>query len=163
MSSQHNDLTGSAARNHEQSGGNVPANRTNLPFAGDAARQAESDGDAVNAQHGVHTAPRGQFRSSAQLNLPRVSGARLTQPKAEAAGLSERKASDYLPPQLKAQLIAQGRLAEDGSPIPAPTTTCATPKSHPAQVEPQAPAAEAPKGFLASLGRFFANLFGSSR
>jgi hypothetical protein len=113
-------MAGSAARQHEKTGGNVPAGSTPLPAGGDAARKAEAEGDLINEAHGIRTAPRGQYRSSMQLNLPRAVGARLAGPEAPPADLSQRKASDYLPPALKAQLIAQGRLTPEGDLATAP-------------------------------------------
>lgn len=125
MSDGREHMAGSAARQHEKTGGNVPAGKMPLPAGGDAARKAEAEGDLINEAHGIRTAPRSEYRSSMQLNLPRAVGARLAQPAAPPADLSQRKASDYLPPALKAQLIAEGRLTPDGDPVPAPAAGAA--------------------------------------
>lgn len=119
MSDGREHMAGSAARQHEKTGGNVPAGRMPLPAGGDAARKAEAEGDLINEAHGVRAVPRSEYRGSMQLNLPRAVGARLVQPAAPSADLSDRKASDYLPPALKAKLIAEGRLTPDGDPVPA--------------------------------------------
>lgn len=119
MSDGRQHWAGSAARAHEKTGGNVQAGKMPLPAGGDAARKAETEGDLINEAHGIRTAPRGEYRNSMQLNLPRVVGARMAEPAAAPPDLSERKASDYLPPALKAQLIAQGRLAPEEAPAPA--------------------------------------------
>lgn len=107
---------GSAAKAHEQTGGNVRAGKMPLPAGGDAARKAETEGDLINEAHGIRTMPRGEYRNSMQLHLPRVVGARMAEPVPPPPDLSSRKASDYLPPALKAQLIAQGKLAPEQDP-----------------------------------------------
>lgn len=119
MSNGGEHWAGSAARAHERTGGNVQAGKMPLPAGGDAARKAETEGDLINEAHGIRTAPRGEYRRSMQLNLPRVVGARMAEPASAPPDLSERKASDYLPPALKAQLIAQGRLAPEEASAPA--------------------------------------------
>jgi hypothetical protein len=154
---------GSAAKAHEQTGGNVQAGKMPLPAGGDAARRAENEGDLINEAHGIRTAPRGEYRKSMQLNLPRVVGARMVDAAAPPPDLSGRKASDYLPPALKAQLIAQGKLAPEGSPASsldaggAVETPSASSAAAPAGTSPQ-PAAPLP---LAKriLGKLF-GLFG---
>lgn len=110
MSDGREHWAGSAAKAHEKTGGNVQAGKMPLPAGGDAARRAETEGDLINEAHGIRTVPRGEYRRSMQLNLPRAVGARMVPEAAPPPDLSERKASDYLPPALKAQLIAQGKL-----------------------------------------------------
>jgi len=162
VSDGRDDMTGSAARQHEQSGGNVPAKDLNLPFGGDAARRAENEGDRINEEHGIRTAPRAQYRSSMQLNLPRAVGARMVEPEKPAPDMSQRKASDYLPPHLKAQLIAQGRLSEDGAVIshpPAAAAGSATEMRDSEQSQPASPPADPGRGVLDRLTGFFRKLF----
>jgi len=162
VSNAGDDMAGSAARQNEQTGGNVPAKDINLPFGGDAARRAESDGERTNEELGIRTAPRGQYRSSMQLNLPMAVGARMVAPDKPAADLSQRRASDYLPPHLKAQLIAQGRLSEDGSAIQQPQAAAAggvTETRHSEQAHSAPPSETPERGVLASLTRFFTRLF----
>lgn len=159
MSHGPNDLTGSAARSHEETGGNVTAGRLNLPAGGDAARKAEEEGDRINEAHGVRTAPRGEYRSAMSLNLPRVVGARLSEEPKPAADLSQRKASDYLPPHLKAQLIAEGRLDADGNPAPAGAKGGANRGIETEKARVEETPAPAP-GALKRLAGFLAKLFG---
>jgi len=94
------------------------------PGAGDAARQAGREGDAVNEANGIRTVPRGEYQGLA-VNLRSTRGARLVQTEPET-DWSARKASDYLPPQLKAELIAAGKLTEDGHAVPVDATTSAS-------------------------------------
>ena len=163
MSDGREHWAGSAARAHEKTGGNVQAGKMPLPAGGDAARKAETEGDLINEAHGIRTAPRGEYRRSMQLNLPRAVGARMAAPAPPPPGPSERKASDYLPPALKAQLIAQGRLAPDGTPAAAPGAgragedSSAGGESRPAQA-PAGPAAAAAPPPL--VKRFLGKLFG---
>ncbi|MGC8761182.1 MAG: hypothetical protein ACP5UT_01455 [Bryobacteraceae bacterium] len=168
MSDGREHMAGSAARSHEKSGGNVPASKMPLPAGGDAARKAETEGDLINEAHGIRTAPRGEYRSSMQLHLPRVVGARLAGPAAPPADLSERKASDYLPPDLKARLIAEGRLTPEGDPAPAAAagsavrtqTTGAAPAAAPAAQPAAPPAGQAEplaRRLLGKLLGFFAS------
>jgi hypothetical protein len=83
--------------------------------------------------------------------LPQVRGARLVEEDVKP-DLSNRKASDYLPPQLKAQLIAEGKLSEDGALLKAPAR-----KSEPPSIATGEPP---PAGLFASVSRFFRKLFG---
>ena len=162
MSDGREHLAGSAAKSHEKTGGNVQAGRMPLPAGGDAARKAETEGDLINEAHGIRTAPRGEYRSSMQLNLPRVVGARLAGPAAPAPDLSQRKASDYLPPALKARLIAEGKLAPEGEPaMPAAAGSAVEtvaaggprPAAEPAARQPEAPSPA--RGFLGKLLALF--------
>lgn len=162
MNDGRHNLAGSAARQHEKTGGNVPAGQVPLPAGGDAARKAETEGDRINEAHGIRTVPRGEYRSSMQLNLPRAVGARLVQPAAPPSDLSRRKASDYLPPALKAQLIAEGRLTPDGDPVPATAAGAATETRPPgggAAAGAPAPATASPPLVRRWLGKLSA-LFG---
>jgi hypothetical protein len=151
VSNGPDDLTGSAARQHEQTGGNVQAGGMKVPFGGDAARRAESEGEAANRQ----------YRGSMQLSLPKVVGARVAEPEKPAADLSQRKASDYLPPQLKAQLIAEGKLGEDGSVLTArPATAQSGATETRRRVEAAEPAPDANGGgVFGTLTRFLKRLF----
>ena len=151
MSDADRDLTGSAAREHETAGGNVEAGKLRLPAGGDAARKAETEGEAVNQAYGVGAVPSEQYRGKAAIRLPLVRGARLVDAEIEP-DFSTRKASDYLPPQLKAQLIAEGKLSGDGS-LP-PLAKAAPP---PETVPPLRATGE---GALASVTRFFRKIFG---
>jgi hypothetical protein len=153
-------MAGSAARAHEKTGGNVQAGKMPLPAWGDAARKAETEGDLINEAHGIRTAPRGEYRNSMRLNLPRVVGARMAEPAAAPPDLSQRKASDYLPPALKAQLIAQGKLPpeEGAAPPAAPAGAVETRPSGgppPAREATVPPPAEPPL-----VKRFLGKLFG---
>ncbi len=144
MSNANQDFTGSAARHHEAAGGNVQAERIDLPRGGDAARQSETEGDAINEAHGVRAVPRHEYRGGGALRLPQAVGARLVEAK-PLPDLSSRTAADYLPPQLKANLIAEGRLAPDGAVIePAERT---------------APAEPPQRGIAAWAARWFRKLF----
>jgi hypothetical protein len=150
VSNSNQDFSGSAARQNEGSGGNVPAGKINLPVGGDAARKAEAEGDAINEAHGAGTVPRGQYRGAGPVRLPPVRGARLVAEDAKP-DLSNRKASDYLPPQLKAQLIAEGKLSAEGEFVEPPT--------RPPEPPPAVTGEEPPAGIFASLSRFFRELF----
>lgn len=153
-------MAGSAARAHEKTGGNVPAGKMPLPAGGDAARKAETEGDLINEAHGIRTVPRGQYRSSMQLNLPRAVGARMVEPAAPPPDLSQRKASDYLPPALKAQLIAQGKLPPEAAP-PAPSgASGAVETSSAGGAAPQAGIPPAPAAPPSLARRIFGKLFG---
>jgi hypothetical protein len=143
---------GSAAKSHEKTGGNVPAGKTPLPAGGDAARKAEAEGDLINEAHGIRTVPRSEYRRSMQLNLPRAVGARMVEPAPPPPDLSQRKASDYLPPSLKAQLIAQGKLPPEEAPSPSADAGSAV-ETVSAGGARQAGTAPAPAGPPPSLAR----------
>ena len=160
MSDGREHWAGSAAKAHEQTGGNVQAGKMPLPAGGDAARKAETEGDLINEAHGIRTAPRGEYRRSMQLNLPRAVGARMVEPAAPPPDLSERKASDYLPPALKAQLIAQGKLPpeEEASSLPGAGGAVETVSAGGAAPQAGTPPAPAAPPSLAK--RIFGRLFG---
>lgn len=162
MSDGREHWAGSAARAHEKTGGNVQAGKMPLPAGGDAARKAETEGDLINEAHGIRTAPRGEYRRSMQLNLPRVVGARIAEPATAPPDLSERKASDYLPPALKAQLTAQGKPAPEGGAAGSAAAGGAmeTRPSGGGSAQAEAPAAPAAPPSLAK--RIFGKLFGLS-
>lgn len=162
MSDGREHWAGSAARAHEKTGGNVQAGKMPLPAGGDAARKAETEGDLINEAHGIRTAPRGEYRRSMQLNLPRVVGARMAEPAAAPPDLSERKASDYLPPALKAQLTAQGRLAPEGGAAGSGAAGGAMETRLSGGETPQAPAPAAPAAPPSLAKRIFGKLFGLS-
>ncbi len=162
MSDGREHWAGSAARTHEKTGGNVQAGKMPLPAGGDAARKAETEGDLINEAHGVRTVPRGEYRRSMQLNLPRAVGARMAEPAAPPPDLSARKASDYLPPALKAQLIAQEKLAPEEAPAPslAPSRAVETASAGGAVPQPGTPpGTAAPPLAKRILGKLF-GLFG---
>lgn len=162
MSDGREHWAGSAARAHEKTGGNVQAGKMPLPAGGDAARKAETEGDLINEAHGIRTAPRGEYRRSMQLNLPRVVGARMAEPAAAPPDLSERKASDYLPPALKAQLTAQGKPAPEGG-AAGSGAACGAMETRPSGGgSPQAPAPAAPAAPPSLAKRIFGKLFGLS-
>jgi hypothetical protein len=137
VSEEREIRSGSAARQHERTGGNVRAGQTNVPAGGDAARKAEGEGDAVNEAHGIRVAPRGANRGLA-VNLRSAAGARLVDAEPEK-NWSARKASDYLPPQLKAELVAAGRMLEDGRMVSA--TPVGGAPARPSEEDPTLPAA----------------------
>ncbi len=155
--SGNRDLTGSAARHHEATGGNVEPRELRLPVGGDAARTAETEKESVNEAHGIRTASREVFRGARSIELPKVVGARLVEPEKPKADLSTRTAADYLPPHLKAQLIAEGRLKADGSLNERPPVAVALPAT--SAVEATQPEAKEPTGILGSVKRFFRKLF----
>jgi hypothetical protein len=65
-----------------------------------------------------------------------------------------RTAADYLPPRLKAKLIAEGRLTADGTLNPAPPAQTSA-----GNTKPSGEQAAAFRGMLARFGRFFRKLF----
>ncbi|MBI5083452.1 MAG: hypothetical protein HZB13_02495 [Acidobacteria bacterium] len=159
MSNGRDDFAGSSARHHEQTGGNVQPKERYLPFGGDAARQAEDEGEQRNEEHGIRTASRGNYRPAMQLNLPKVVGARLAEPEKPAADLSQRKASDFLPPHLKAQLIAEGKLSGESETIPAQPAPGGATATEYCERESGKPPEPAQGGVLASITRLFSKLF----
>lgn len=160
MSETNRDLSGSAARHHEETGGNVPTGKTPVSLGGDAAKQAADYGDSTNEAHGIPAVPRGEFRATRQVKMSSALGARLVEPEAAKPDLSKRTAADYLPPHLKAQLIAEGKLPAEPGMTPAPAAVIPEAKSA-TEAVPQ-PAEESqvqPKGVLGSLARMFRKLF----
>lgn len=160
MSDGREHWAGSAAKAHEKTGGNVQAGKMPLPAGGDAARKAETEGDLINEAHGVRTVPRGEYRRSMELNLPRAVGARMVQPAAPPPDLSHRKASDYLPPALKAQLIAQGKLAPEEAPASPLAAGSAVETASAGGAAPQAGTSPAPAAPPSLAKRIFGKLFG---
>jgi hypothetical protein len=159
VSDSYQDLTGSAARQHESTGGNVLAGNINLPARGDAARQAEPGGEAVNAAHGVGAIPRERYRGAVSIRLSPLGGAGQAASEARP-DLSTRKASDYLPPRLKAQLITEGKLSPDGTLAVLPQSTgAASPGQRTVPAAGTTGEAPPPDGGFASLSRFFRKLF----
>ncbi len=154
--SGNRDLTGSAARHHE-AGGNAEPRELRLPVGGDAARTAETEKESVNEAHGIRTASRDVFHGARSIELSRVVGARLVEEEKPKADLSTRTAADYLPPHLKAQLIAEGKLKADGSLVEHPPQ--AETLRQASANETKAVEAEEPNGMLGSLKRFFRKLF----
>ncbi len=130
MSNEKANITGSAAREHEATGGNVKAGQSNLPAAGSAAQAAETE---AKEAHRSDSAPR--YRGTSGMRLPQVRGARMVEAEKPKPDLSQRTAADYLPAHLKAQLIAEGKLTAEGvlvtqvaasAPAPEPTPAAAT-------------------------------------
>ena len=120
MSDERANITGSAAREHEATGGNAKAGQSNLPGAGSAALAAETE---------AREADRVEYRSANSMSLPLVRGARMVAAAAPEPDFSQRTAADYLPAHLKAQLIAEGKLTAAGelvTPV-APTGVAAEP------------------------------------
>ena len=158
MSDSSSNLGGSAARHHEETGGNVPTGRTPLPSGGDAARHAESQGDSINEAHGVRTAARGEYQSSRSIQLSSARGARLVEPEPALPDFSKRTAADYLPPRLKAQLIAEGKLPPEPGmePVAAAPVTRSAPETDRTPVVEPVPES---KGLFGTLGRLFRKLF----
>jgi hypothetical protein len=158
--SGNRDLTGSAARHHEVTGGNVAPREQRLPVGGDAARMAETE-ESIEEAHGIRSAPRDASRGARSMDspkivLPRVVGARQTELEKPKADLSKRTAADYLPPQLKAQLIAQGKLTPDGTLVERPAGMLPQQMTDATEMKS---AADPPTGIIGSLTRFFRKLF----
>ncbi len=158
MSDGNRDFAGSAARYHEETGGNVRPGELKLPVGGDAAKRAEQDGDAINEAHGIRTAPRGEFRGARSLAMSSSSGARMAEPAAAQPDLSGRKASDYLPLHLKAQLIAEGRLQPDGT-LAERTSSQDVRSAVSTAAGSQPEAGSEPEGALGAVRRWFRKLF----
>ena len=161
MSNERANITGSAAREHEATGGNVKAGQSNLPPAGSAAQAAEAEAKAQQEAYGGQ--PASQYRGTAGMRLPQVRGARMVEAEKPKPDLSQRTAADYLPPHLKAQLIAEGKLTAAGELVKHPTPPAPQPL-------PPAPAADGvqtptpvgtaePATWLGSLARQLRNLF----
>ena len=154
MSDEKANITGSAAREHEATGGNVKAGQSNLPGAGSAALAAETE---------AREAHRVEYRSASSLGLPLMRGARMVAAAAPEPDYSQRTAADYLPAHLKAQLIAEGKLTAGGAlvttvnpaasePEPTPVAAIAT------ESRTGAKAAE-PASWLGALADRLRNLF----
>ena len=152
MSDERANITGSAAREHEATGGNAKAGQSNLPGAGSAALAAETE---------AREADRLEYRSANSMSLPLVRGAKMVAATEPGPDLSQRTAADYLPARLKAQLIAEGKLTAAGelvtkvtpaSPEPTPSASMATTSNNGVE------AAE-PARWAGSLVRRLRNLF----
>ena len=148
MSDERANITGSAAREHEATGGNVKAGQSHLPQAGSAAQAAETDKAPQEAT---------SMRATSGMRLSLVRGARMVEAEAPTPDFSQRTAADYLPAHLKAQLIAAGKLTATGELVttPAPPAPAPTPA---AEIANGAEAAE-PGHWLGSLARRLRNLF----
>lgn len=118
MTNRHSDIVGSAARHHERLGGNIRPKTLRLPFGGDAARSAEQDGSAVNRNHGVHAVRPKEYHSTLSIPVTPRSGSSRASQGLVAPDLTTRVASDYLPEELKSQLIAQGKISAEGVLLP---------------------------------------------
>ncbi|MBY0508024.1 MAG: hypothetical protein K2X03_29195 [Bryobacteraceae bacterium] len=150
MSNERANITGSAAREHETSGGNVKAGQSNLPAAGSAAQAAETEK--------AREEPTG-MRATSGMRLPQVRGARMVEAPPPPPDLSQRTAADYLPAHLKAQLIAEGKLTASGQLVTKPPTP---PAPEPAPSEETATGVEAAVAstWLGSLVTRLRQLFG---
>lgn len=147
MSDERANITGSAAREHEATGGNAKAGQSNLPGAGSAALAAETEARGV------------EYRSANSMSLSLVRGARMVAAAAPEPDFSQRTAADYLPAHLKAQLIAEGKLTAAG--VLVTTVTLTGPAAEPTPVAAIANGAEAaePATWAGSLVRRLRNLF----
>ena len=152
MSNERANITGSAARENESTGGNVKAGQINLPQAGSAAQAAETEAREAAGDSG----PR--YRGTSGMRLPQVRGARMVEAEKPKPDLGERKASDYLPAHLKAQLIAEGKLSATGELVTQAPTPPAPEPTPAASTANGAEAAE-PASWLGSLARRLRNLF----
>ncbi len=153
MSNEGANITGSAARGNESTGGNVKAGQINLPQAGSAAKAAETEAREAHGDSG----PR--YRGTSGMRLPQVRGARMVEAEKPKPDLSERKASDYLPAHLKAQLIAEGKLSATGELVTETVPTPPTPEPTPAVSTANGVEAAEPANWLGSLARRLRNLF----
>lgn len=158
MSDERANITGSAAREHEATAGNVKAGQSNLPAAGSAALAAET---AAQEAHGVEARPR--YRGTDSMSLPLVRGARMVAAAEPEPDFSQRTAADYLPAHLKAQLIAEGKLTVAGELVTTVTPAAPAPEPTPAVTiaatsNPGAETAE-PANWAAKLVGRLRNLF----
>ncbi len=156
MSNQRVNITGSAARENEKTGGNVKAGQVNLPDAGSAAQAAESEAKAQGDALGGEVRP--AYRGTRSLQLSSTLGARLIPAEPPKPDLSQRTAADYLPAHLKAQLIAEGKLRETGE-LVTPTQTPPAPEPTPAASAADGAEAAEATGVVAQLSRRLRNLF----
>ncbi len=155
MSNEKN-ITGSAAREHEATGGNVKAPQSNLPEAGSAAKAAESEAKAAQSMDSSS-----RYRGTSGMRLPQVRGARMVEAEAPKPDLSQRTAADYLPAHLKAQLMAEGKLTATGELVQVTPVTPTLPEPEPTPPAAAADGAEAaePGGLLGTLAGRLRNLF----
>lgn len=150
---ERNDMVGSSARQHEQSGGNVQPGERRLPQAGEAARASEqeerSERQAVRA-------------AGAAIRLPAVRGANLAGER-QVVDPQPRKASDYLPAELKARLIAEGKLTPEGDPVVAPKRSVLESEGQPGPAveisDKKRPDGASSRAFYARIGEFIQKLF----
>ena len=136
-----------------------PSLKIPIPAAGDAARKAGTEGDAINEAHGIRVVPRGQYLAAGSVKLRGVGGIRGEFSEEPKPDLSTRTAADYLPPQFKARLIAEGRLAADGTRQAIPKTEAGAPERGAAGMQATGKQAVPTGGVLAGLSRFFRKLF----
>ena len=150
MSDERANITGSAAREHEATGGNAKAGQSNLPGAGSAALAAETE---------AREAQRVEHRSASSMSLALVRGARMVAAAAPEPDFSQRIAADYLPPHLKAQLIAEGKLTAVGVLVTTVTPAVSAPEPSPVAVTANGAEAAEPATWAGSLARRLRNLF----
>jgi hypothetical protein len=93
------------------------------------------------------------------MRLPQVRGARMVEAEKPKPDFGERKASDYLPAHLKAQLIAEGKLTATGELVTQAVPTPPAPEPTPAASPANGVEAAAPANWLGSLARRLRNLF----
>lgn len=154
MSDEKAKITGSAAREHEATGGNVKAGQSILPQAGSAAFAAETE--AKEASHRV------EYRRSESMRLPQVRGARTVAAEPPKPDLSQRTAADYLPAHLKAKLIAEGKLSATGqlvTPVPAAAAPEPLPSEETGAKSDSGAEAPVPANWLGSIATRLRNLF----
>ena len=147
MSDERANITGSAAREHEATGGNAKAGQSNLPGAGSAALAVETEARGV------------EYRSANSMSLPLVRGARMVAAAAPEPDFSQRTAADYLPAHLKAQLIAEGKLTVAGELVTKFTPAVSAPEPSPVAVTANGAEAAEPATWAGSLVRRLRNLF----
>ena len=157
MSDERANITGSAAREHEATGGNVKAGQSNLPAAGSAAQAAETEAREAQRES------RPSYRGTDSIRLPQVRGARTVVAEQPKPDLSQRTAADYLPAHLKAQLIAEGKLTAAGELVttvnPAPPAPEPTPAAAIAANSNEGAEALEPADWLGSFAGRLRNLF----
>lgn len=152
MSDERANITGSAAREHEATGGNAKAGQSNLPEAGSAALAAETEAREAAGR---------EYRRTDSMRLPLMRGARMVEAEEPKPDLSQRTAADYLPAHLKAQLIAEGKLTAAGELVTTPTAPGPEPTPVAAIANESRNGAEAaePASWLGALAGRLRNLF----
>ena len=150
MSDERANITGSAAREHEATGGNAKAGQSNLPGAGSAALAVETEAREAN---------RVESRRASSISLPPVRGARMVAAAEPEPDFSQRTAADYLPAHLKAQLIAEGKLTVAGELVTKFTPAVSAPEPSPVAVTANGAEAAEPATWAGSLVRRLRNLF----
>jgi len=139
-------FAGLAAEDHEHRRGNVQAKAMDVPDGGSAAQIHEKSVKAAPERR-VPFSGVVQVKTS---SAPRVTGLHASVPRSgRDIELEQRKASDYLPADVKALLIARGCLTSDGYPLSVSTTM--TPPRVAAEAANKNLACVEPSGVLRSL------------